>query len=79
MAYIVGKSVLFRTAYESLKKFYRIAAERIVIEQTVLGCAVYLISNKYAHVDIVEFKTRFLIFPGLHHFHGLHRWKERVI
>ena len=47
MVYTVGKSVLFRTAYESLKKFYRIEAENIVIEQTVLGCVLYLISNKY--------------------------------
>ena len=47
MVYTVGKSVLFSTKYEIFKKFYRIAAEKIVIEQTVLGCALYLISNKY--------------------------------
>ena len=47
MVYTVGKSVLFRTAYESLKKFYRIEAENIVIEQTVLGCAPYVFSYKY--------------------------------
>ena len=47
MVYTVGKSVLFSTKYEIFEKFYRIAAEKIVIEQTVLGCALYLISNKY--------------------------------
>ena len=31
LVYTVGKSVLFRTKYEIFKKFYRIAAEKIVI------------------------------------------------